>query len=587
MRVCLKWRFPLIIFLLFLFAVFFFSGCGASTAEDPQPLSMTIIHVNDTHSRLEDVRVSTELDLGNGKEIYYMYMGSYPRLAAKVNKIRSIQSNTLFLHAGDLVQGSLYFTLYNGQAGIDFMNMMKLDAMVTGNHEFDRGPELLGNLIDQAEFPILAANIDTSGDPYLANKILPYVIKDVGGQKVGIIGLVTKSTTNISQPGPNITFLDEHSVATQMVTQLEALGINKIIVLSHIGYDQDIELAQAIPGIDVIVGGHSHTLLGDFSTLGLNSDGPYPTEVKSFSVINQAGEKVCVVQDWRWSILVGELLVDFDENGKITSCEGCPVLMVGSTFLDKDRKEVDATTRNHILRFINSNPKIEYVPEESQAKAKLEQYKQGVEEFGKEVVARVADDLWHVRIPGQTHPEGGVLVNGSYIAPHVSNSMLWKINQTGLNAHMAVINAGGVRKDIVSGDLTVGDIYKLLPFGNSLVVVDLTGREIMNSLDNWVGDVGGGPFPYLAGGRYNANMNLEEGQRITSFEIKTKDGVWETVNLDALYRVVTISFIRFDKANPDYYYDTGFLDAEVFLDYARSHSPLDRIPTNVSYTPAL
>ena len=261
MHVTVKNIYRIFSILLFITAAGLAAGCNASGGDGAGPLSMNIIHVNDTHSHLDDVLLTTQLDLGSGEEKYYMYTGSYPRLAAKLNTLRNSRPNTIFLHAGDLVQGTLYFTKYNGQAGIDFMNMMKLDAMVTGNHEFDRGPELLSSLIDRAEFPILAANIDASDDPFLRNKILPYVIMDVGGHEVGIIGLITASTASSSQPGDTIKFLDEQTVAAEMTARLEASGINKIIVLSHIGYQEDIELAKAVQGIDVIVGGHSHTLL--------------------------------------------------------------------------------------------------------------------------------------------------------------------------------------------------------------------------------------------------------------------------------------------------------------------------------------
>ena len=319
--------------------------------------------------------------------------------------------------------------------------------------------------------------------------------------------------------------------------------------------------------------------------LGLPSDGPYPTFVTSVSVTNSAGVKVCVVQDWRWSIAIGELHVDFNENGEVTSCEGCPVLMVDDTFLDGSKNEVDAATRNGILQLIESNPGIEYVRKDPVAEKKLEPYKQGIEEFGREVVAQVKENLWHVWYPGQTHPEGGVITDGSYAAPHVSQSMLRKANQVGLNAHMAVINAGGIRRDILSGDLTVGDIYELLPFENTLVIAELTGEVIRDILDQWASHAGGGQFPYLAGARYSVDMNLPEGQRITGFEIENEDGHWEPVDSNTRYRVVSISFLNLDQYNPSYFYDTGFIDAEVFQEYAHAVSPLVRIPTNVTYIP--
>jgi 5'-nucleotidase / UDP-sugar diphosphatase len=168
----------------------------------------------------------------------------------------------------------LYFNRFGGRADCNLLNRMNLDAMTPGNHEFDRDPQALAAFADQANFAIVSANIDASKDPVLFSVIKPYIIKNVGGRKVGIIGLTTPDTPALSHPGPAIAFLDPEQAARKAIAALVAQGVRTIIVLSHLGYDRDVELAARLPEIDVIAGGHTHTLLGDFKALGLAGEGP-------------------------------------------------------------------------------------------------------------------------------------------------------------------------------------------------------------------------------------------------------------------------------------------------------------------------
>jgi 5'-nucleotidase len=298
---------------------------------------LTLLHMNDIHSHLE---APSDKIIVEGTT-YRVDMGGYGLIAARVNEVKQAHENTLFLIAGDAVKGTLYHTVYQGQADFNLLNQVGVDAMCLGNHEFDDGPDTLATYYDMAEFPILAANVDAGSDPNLAGKIQAYCIKEIKGEKIGIIGVVTETTAFISSPGDNVIFTDVIAAVSDAVAALEAQGVNKIIVLSHLGHGDnsgDLELAAAVSGVDIIVGGHSHTLLGDFSSVGKTSSGAYPT-----TVVNPAGEAVYVVQAWENAKLLGTLSVVFDDSGKVTSVANNTKIAISDQIAYNDYTPLDAT----------------------------------------------------------------------------------------------------------------------------------------------------------------------------------------------------------------------------------------------------
>lgn len=532
------------------------------------PLKLTIVHVNDTHSHMEPAQMA--LLLGGQKT--YVSVGGYARLATLVKQTRSSNQPMLLLHAGDAVQGDMSFIKYEGVSDIDFMNKLAFDAMAVGNHEFDRGPKLLARLIRQADFPFLSANLDATRDSNLNNMIKPYLIKEIAGQKIGIIGLTVAETQMLSSPGPDVVFQNVIIATRNAVKVLEGQGVKHIIVLSHISYAADLRLAAEVPGIDLIVGGHSHTLLGNFGRLGLKPQGPYPVAVKG-----PDEDDVYVVQSWEWAKVAGVLNISFDSAGRIKACNGDAFLLVGDSFYRKNDAGrmvlVDNEDKQPILADIAKNPMIKVLPEDAGMLKKLALYRSGIEELRNKEIARATEDLLHIREPG-LHINAGVnLPEGSSIAPIVAEAMLWKMNQVGLDVQLSLQNAGGVRTDIHQGPLTVARVYSILPFNNTLVVLTLTGAQIRAALEHGV-TRGGGSFPYLGGARYTADMRQPQGRRITELEVRGVIDKWSPVVDDKTYRLATISFLAGGGGgytvlkNAADSYDTGFVDAEVFMEYA-------------------
>ncbi|MFH1157228.1 MAG: metallophosphoesterase [Pseudomonadota bacterium] len=333
------------------------TGCNGSGGDSK--LTLKILHVNDVHSHLDPSQIDLTFDgMATGCEI-----GGMARVASKIKELTGKGKNHLVLHAGDTVQGTLYYTLFQGQADADVMNAIGFDAMAIGNHEFDDGDDWLAGFIGMVDAPLISANIEVPPGNVLYGLYAPYVIKEVNGQKIGIIGLtIAGKTRDSSQPSDEVTFKDEVSSTQAAVDELKANGIRKIILLSHYGYENVKALSPLVTDIDIIVDGDSHTLLGNFSAYGLNSSGEYPTMVK-----NRDGQKVCVVQAWEYSKVLGELEVNF-RGDELESCSGTPHLILGDTFVRKDSQGQSYTLENgelaSLLAVVDADDKLDILADD-------------------------------------------------------------------------------------------------------------------------------------------------------------------------------------------------------------------------------
>ncbi|MCB0043308.1 MAG: 5'-nucleotidase C-terminal domain-containing protein, partial [Caldilinea sp.] len=365
--------------------------------------------------------------------------GGIARRATMLAELRASATNPILVDAGDQFQGSLYYTQYRGQEAADYMPMLGYQAMAVGNHEFDDGPANLAKFIDAVGLPVLSANIDASADPDLAGKIAASTVLDVDGEQVGIIGLTTDTTPTSSSPGDTVSFGEYVASLEPVIADLEAQGINKIILLSHIGYADDQTLAAAIDGIDVIVGGHSHTLL---SNTAEEASGPYPTVVNAPS-----GNPVLIVQDGAYGKYLGNLEVTFDADGVASSWQGDPILLDASVAEDAD-----------VLTMV----------------AKLAQ---PLEELRSTVVGQSTGILDGSRESCRF----GECTMGNI----VTDAMLWATQNDG--TQIAIENGGGLRASIEAGDVTMGNVLEVLPFGNTLATFGLKGSDLLLALENGVG----------------------------------------------------------------------------------------------------
>ncbi|MEM6324675.1 MAG: metallophosphoesterase, partial [Pseudomonadota bacterium] len=223
---------------------------GAAAAE----YTLHIIHINDLHSRVEPINrfdsTCNAEDNAAGE-----CFGGYARVATKIAELRAElgDANVIVLDAGDQYQGSLMYTTYKGDVEAEMMEIIGFDAMAVGNHEFDDGPEGLLKLIDNVSFPVISGNLDVSQSNVLAGKLENHTVLEVGGEKIGIISALATDTVETSSPGPNVIFQDEIDALAADVAALEAEGVTKIIALTHVGVNRDMEIAEAVDGIDAVV----------------------------------------------------------------------------------------------------------------------------------------------------------------------------------------------------------------------------------------------------------------------------------------------------------------------------------------------
>ena len=558
-------------------------------------LELTVLHINDHHSHLESDKMSLTLE---GKPTT-VNVGGMTRMAEEIARLKKESKNTLVLHAGDAMTGTLYYTLFEGVADAKLMNQIKFDATTLGNHEFDGGNKVLKKYLTALDVPVVSANVTPDETSELKGEWAPYIIKKVGGEQVGIIGLVVVGkTVASSNPGKDLKFEDERIATQKAVEELTAKGINKIILLSHAGYDMNLEIAKEVPGIDLIVSGDSHALLGtQFKEIGWNPIADYPTQVTS-----KDGNPVYIVEAYNYNYVLGNTKVKFDAYGIIKKIEGTPEVIIGDNLFQRkgeDKKDytLEGAEKESLMKYIATKNFIKVVPENAEAKEILSTYQKEKAELGKQIVGKVEVVVpggSENRIPNATNP------NGSYAASLVTEAFLYKLQTMGTgNVDMFLQNAGGVRTAIPAGEFSYDTGYNLLPFSNTLYVFDMTGAEIKQVMEEAIeystkegGSTGG--FPYGAGIRYEAKKSGELGTRVTKVEVKDRiTGEWKLLDLAKTYKIGTNSYlaggkdgwvtfgkIKDTRGGTDTYIDY----AKAFIDYVADKKTIT-IPTttNVKY----
>ena len=488
-----------------------------------------ILHTNDLHSRIEAIN---EFDSTCDAETTAAgkCFGGVARVAAKVkelrDKITAEGGNVIVLDAGDQYQGSLFYMTYKGKDVAEFMTAIGYDAMAVGNHEFDDGPEGLAILADGVEFPVLSGNLDLSQSNVLNGKVENAVTLDVGGEKIGIVSALAMDTPETASPGPNVIFQDDIDSLKADVQELTDQGVNKIIALTHVGYLRDQDFAKEVPGLDAIVGGHSHTLLGDME----GAEGPYPT-----MVAGPDGTEVPIATAYAYSKYLGHLTLTFDDNGTLTKAEGQPVLLDNS------------------------------VPEDEAIAARVKEMAAPIEELRQKVVAETAAPIDGDR--------SSCRVKECEMGNLVTDAMLERVKDQGIT--IAIANGGGLRASIDQGPVTMGEVYTVLPFQNTLATFQLKGADVVTALENGASqyEESAGRFSQVAGLKYTVDPAAEPGSRISDVMVMA-DGDWKPIDPAATYGVVSNNYMRSGGDGYDVFetkaqnaYDFGPDLAEVVADY--------------------
>ncbi|MEE9985431.1 5'-nucleotidase C-terminal domain-containing protein [Agrobacterium pusense] len=451
-------------------------SAGAALAD----YELNILHINDFHSRIESINKfdSTCSAEEEGKNECF---GGAARLLTAINQTRDALKaggkNVLLLNAGDNFQGSLFYTTYKGTVEAEMLNAMKFDAMTVGNHEFDDSEDGLAGFLDKVQFPVVTANVVATAASKIGDRVKPSIVLEVGGQKIGIVGAVANDTAELATPGPNITIAEDVAKISEQVQKLKQDGVDKIIALTHVGYPRDLEFIAKIPDVDVVVGGHSHTLL---SNTDQKAEGPYPTLVD-----NPGGYKVPVVQAGQYSKYLGDLKVVFDDNGVVKESKGDPILV------DSSFKPDEATLK----RIDELKAPIEAL------KAKVVGTSEGSIE-GDRKICRVKE---------------------CSMGNLVADATLARVKDQGVT--IAFANSGGLRSSIDGGDVSMGEVLTVLPFQNTVATFQLKGEDIRAALENGVSQIddGAGRFMQVSGMKYSFDRSKPAGSRVVSVEVKEGD----------------------------------------------------------------
>lgn len=463
------------------------------------PTTITILHVNDVHGRMDAFK-SGNVDLG-----------ALSKVAAYVAELRkNPDANIMLLSAGDMIHGTNVVNLFGGLPMIEVMNIMGFDAMALGNHEFNYGQEQLLALEEKAQFPFLAANViypltlrSMAGD---------WVVKEVAGVKVGIFGLSPLETPIVTHPNNviGLEFVDPVAIAKKQV-EILSQEADIVICLSHLGYSADKELAAAVPGIDIIVGGHSHTLL------------KAPERVED-TIIVQAGE---------WAANLGKLDVIVDGD-RIVAYDGNLIPITA---------DMPASAPSSAVGEV------------------LDKYSKALSDKMSVVVGSTP-----VALVGE---RADVRTRTTNLSNLVTDAM-----REATSADIVITNGGGIRASLPAGNITMNGVYSVLPFDNSLVVIELTGEGVLKALEHGLRlyPAQNGAFAQVSGLTLKFDPAKEAGSRIIEVLVGDKP-----LDPAKKYIVATNDFMAaggdgyewFKNANV--LFSSGDMLRDVFASYVEAH----------------
>ncbi|WP_413112872.1 bifunctional metallophosphatase/5'-nucleotidase [Thaumasiovibrio sp. DFM-14] len=528
-------------------------------------LLLRLAHINDSHSHFETSTVAVNTPQG-AASIQCGGLGLVSSfLQAQRQQAQRDDIAHLFVDCGDAFQGSLYFSLYRGKVNACVQNHLQPDAMLLGNHEFDLGNETVYPYLQQLTCPVVVSNWDTSRVKLDKCENLTsynpktrcgdYLIKQFGSHQIAIMGLTLDNMNELAHPDPNTPFLHVESTLTAMIEDAHAKGIFNIILLSHLGYAKDQRLAKNIAGISVIVGGHTHTWQGDFSSLGLVNDEPYGKRVGE-TLIFQAG---C------HALCVGSADLQFNAAGYAQLMQGKSRLLV----------EQSQPLSCELRHYLSSLSCVEMVSVDPEITHLLAPYRGQVEEMASHNVASAEQMLRHIRVPAGEE--------FSHIAPLVCDAFVWQAEESGLPVDCAIHNAGGVRVHVDSGTLTAAEIAgRLLPFAIDLVRYRITGKVLKETIDSAISNAvrqdgkgsGDGSFPYTSHLRYCYDRSLPSGERLQAL-LLYRYSEWQPIVDDESYWVVSSRYTAMGKGGYETlaglglsYEPLGYTMAEAFIHYA-------------------
>lgn len=524
--------------LLLALAMMFSLSVTASAAEDDaKPLEgrIVILHTNDVHGAI----------------------GGYAKVAALKQSFQDAGAYTLLLDAGDYIQGDPTVSVSQGKTAVELMNLAGYDAATIGNHEFDYGYPNFKEITKDAKFPVVSANVLYNGKAENPHT----VFTAPGGEKIGVFGLTTPESGTKAHPAKiqGVTFpagKDMFAIAEAEVKALEDEGCDYIVCLSHLGIDDEsagnrsTDLLEAVKGIDVLIDGHSHSTIDE--------------------VAAAAGETVETLPE-QGTVITGETsTIAVGAGETLVTSTGTKLENVGAVMLSED----GCSARNIPVEAITLD---------------------GVKEIADRAAAiqkQIDDDY------GATFAKTEVLLNGerdpgnrteeTNLGDLITDALVWGAAKNGETVDAAVTNGGGIRAPIEAGDITKKDVNTVLPFGNTLSIVKVTGAELLEALEasTYCTPTAIGGFPQVSGIEFTVDTGKEFAEgglypgstyhkpaSINRVSITSVGG--KAFDEKATYSIATNDFMA--AGGDTYYafasaktnYDLGLPMDEVLMDYIK------------------
>lgn len=409
---------------------------AANSSEAKKSNDLVILHTNDTHS-LIDPNADGE--------------GGVLQRKAIIDSVRKAEKNVLLVDAGDVVQGTLYFKFFKGDVEYPLMNMMDYDIQILGNHEFDNGLDDMAKYYRQLKADRLSANYDFSGT-VMEGLLKPYTIKNVGGKKIGFIGINIDPASLISnQNYEGLKFSDPIATANRLASMLKnEKKVDLVVAVTHIGARKenekptDYELAAASKDIDIIIGGHSHTIIPPG-----NASEEYPSVVK-----NAEGRPVMIAQTGRYGRLLGYIKIDLDALGSTTPA-------------DFDQQLIPVTDRFPASAL------------DKKMDAFIAPYRDKLAAVDSHVIARSERDM-------DANARTGAYVNWTAdFAKWYGDLKSDSLRRSGTDiprVDMGMMNVGGIRHHMKQGDVTEGQMLATFPFSNHMVILRIKGSDFADAM---------------------------------------------------------------------------------------------------------
>nr|ATU82509.1 venom 5' nucleotidase 2 [Lethocerus distinctifemur] len=521
---------------------------GAALAD----FELVVIHTNDMHARLDEIAAGGG-SCGKSSKCY----GGFARIKAAADQVRATRKNVIFLNAGDSFQGSPYYSVYKWEVIAQFVDMLGIDVMSLGNHEFDDGVSGLAPYLRTIKTPTVVCNINYDKEPALlgTNFHRWYSLK-VDGTHIAVVGYLTPDTMFLSKTD-KVFIMDEVESIRKAASEARAAGAKIVIAVGHSGFDMDRKIAQEVENIDVVVGGHTNTFL----YTGDAPDIEVPASVYPHMETQASGKKVPVVQAFAWTKYLGVLNLKFNDKYQLVSASGNPILM-------------DSTK-----------------PKDPKVSAKLDYWKNLLNSRTAMHVGTTTVDL-----------DGNCRNKECNLGNMVADA-LYEYGQVAAAGNkwpkipLVLYNGGGVRSSILlnstGGSLTMGDILTSFPFENQLRVVSLTGKALKQAIEVGVaeydpaGIILKGSFPMMSGIRVVYDIRKPPGSRIMSLKVicsECPNKEYRDINMDETYLVILPSFLADggdgftvlkEKAEHVAFIDDS--DTQVISDYVKRHGTVSPV----------